>query len=451
MSTPIRRTAGTRGRIAPPPTEIGHGLGTAHFWTSLFEEQTPELRWPQSVGVFDQMRRQDSQVRSVLRAVTMPVQQAAWRLDPADAPDEVVAFVAQNLGLPIKGQTDAPPRATRERDRFSWKQHLRWALLCTTYGHMFFEQVYRLDEGTSRFHLRKLAPRWPKTIHKIEVADDGGLVAIYQRALPKPRAVGVNPSEIKLPVNRLVAYVHEQEGGNWLGQSLLRAAYKHWLLKDAALRTWSQTIDRNGMGVPHYTAAEDEIDLAAGRALAQTYRAGANAGGAAPYGSTMQLLGVQGALPRIDDFVRYQDQQIASSVLAHFMNLGQAQGTGSYALGASFMDFFVMSLQGLAEFVAEIATQHIVEDLVDINFGADVLAPRITFDPIGQNAGAVVTAVQTLIAAGAIFPDPALDAFVRNLVGLPPKAPLPNPQTPAGAAPPPPGTPGGNEPQEGQE
>jgi hypothetical protein len=51
--------------------------------------------------------------------------------------------------------------------------------------------------------------------------------------------------------------------------------------------------------------------------------------------------------------------------------------------------------------------------------------------------------VQTLIAAGAIFPDPALDAFVRQVVGLPPKAPLPGATTPAGAAGPPAGTPGG--------
>jgi hypothetical protein len=53
-----------------------------------------------------------------------------------------------------------------------------------------------------------------------------------------------------------------------------------------------------------------------------------------------------------------------------------------------------------------------------------------------------VAAVQALITAGAIFPDPALDAFVRQLVGLPPKAPLPNAQTPVGAAAPPPGTAG---------
>ena len=445
MSLPIRRTP---GRIAPAPgtTETGHGLGT-NWWNAVADEHTPELVWPHSTAVFDRMRRQDAQVRSVLRAVTLPVAQAQWRIEPQDAPDEVTRFVAENLGLPIRGEADAAPRTPRERDRFSWRQHLRWALLCTAYGHMFFEQVYRLDDATTKYHLRKLAPRWPKTITKIETEEDGGLAAIYQRPLPlRGGRVGPVRTEIEIPVSRLVAYVNDQEGGNWLGNSLLRPAYKHWLLKDQGLRTWAQTIDRNGMGVPHYTAGEDEESLDAGLALAQRYRSGSHAGGAGPFGSRMELLGVQGALPDIAEFVRYQDQQIATSVLAHFMNLGQAQGTGSYALGASFIDFFIMNLDGLAALIADTATQHIIEDLVDINFGTDVLAPRVVYDPIGQNAGSVVQAVQMLITSGAIFPDPALDAFVRQLVGLPPKAPLPNPQTPAGAAAPPAGTPGGDRP-----
>lgn len=431
--TPIRRGA-------PPPETVERGHGQSMTWWQYLadDDPTPELRWPHSIEVYDRMRKQDAQVRSVLRAVTLPVQQARWRLHPGDAPDDVVQFVATNLGLPVVGQSDAPPPVPRERDRFSWNQHVQWALLSTAYGHMFFEQVYRLDGG--RAYLRKLAPRWPQTIQEIKTADDGGLNAIVQRPLIKPGRVNVDPIEIG--VERLVAYVYEREGGRWTGSSLLRPAYKHWLLKDNGLRTWAQTVERNGMGVPHYTAAEDETSLAAGTTLARSYRAGAAAGGAGPNGSRMELLGVQGQLPNIGDFVRYQDTMIAASVLAQFMNLGQAQGTGSYALGASFIDFFIMSLQSLAQMIADTATQHVVEDLVDTNFGEAVPAPHVTFDPIGQNPAAVVGALQQLIAAGAIFPDPALDAFVRTLVGLPPKAPLPNAVTPAGAAEPPPGTAG---------
>jgi hypothetical protein len=37
-----------------------------------------------------------------------------------------------------------------------------------TYGHMFFEQVYIFDDAARRFRLRKLAPRMPGTITKIQ-------------------------------------------------------------------------------------------------------------------------------------------------------------------------------------------------------------------------------------------------------------------------------------------
>ena len=120
------------------------------------------------------------------------------------------------------------------------------------HGHAYFEQVYRVDEGGDRAHLRKLAARPPRTIEEIKVADDGGLISIKQYA-----AAGEASQRRPIPVDRLVAYVHDREGGNWLGTSLLRPAFKHWLIKDRLLRVQAQTIERNGMGIPLYTGPEN--------------------------------------------------------------------------------------------------------------------------------------------------------------------------------------------------
>lgn len=403
-----------RRGAASPVTEVGYAASKS--WWDLDVEETPELRWPHSIEVFDRMRRQDAQVVSVMKAVTLPVLQTAWRLDPAGARDEVAEHVAEDLGLRVKGQEESAP-PPRTRGRFAWGEHLHDALLMCAFGHMFFEQVYRLDDA-GRLRLRKLAPRWPRTIAKINVAADGGLESVEQH----PPAGGTTLRNVELPVDRLVAYVNDREGANWLGTSLLRPAYKHWLLKDRLLRTWTQTIDRNGVGLPVYTGAAPEEDLAKGEEIAKSVRAGDSSGAAIPNGASLVLAGVSGDLPDAEKAVRYHDEQIARSVLAHFLNLGTQ--TGSWALGSTFADFFVMSLQNLAQTVADTATQHVVEDLVDLNFGPDEPAPRVTFDPVGQNAAAIVQAVQMLIGAGAIFPDPALDGFVRDLVGLPPKAPF---------------------------
>jgi hypothetical protein len=417
---PLRRGRGSTS----PVTEVGYVQPADDSWWQIDIEQTPELKWPNSIEVFDRMRRQDAQVQSVLRAVMLPVQRTPWRLDPAGARDEVVELLAEDLGLAIKGQ-DETSKPRRGRDRFSWAEHLRNSLLMTVFGHMFFEQVYRPDETQNLLRLRKLAPRWPRSIAKINVAKDGGLDSIEQHP---PAGTHDN---IRLDVNRIVAYVLDREGANWLGTSLLRPAYKHWVIKDRLLRTWAQTIDRNGMGVPWYTGADPaafsgalEDDLANGEAAAKSFRAGDSSGGAGPFGSKMELLGVKGTLPDAEKAVRYQDEQIGRSVLAHFLNLN-GQG-GSYALADVQAGTFFGSLNGLAETVQDTTNQHVVEDWVDLNFGPDEPAPQIVFQPIGQNASGIVDMVRVLLDSGAVFADPKLDAFMRDLVGLPPRAPLPN-------------------------
>ncbi|WP_326564547.1 hypothetical protein [Micromonospora peucetia] len=400
--------------MTAPVSEIGyaHGGNSSGWWTQLDDEPTPELQWPRSVAIYDAMRSQDSQVASVLRAVTLPVRRTPWRIDPDGARPEVVQLVADDLGLPIVGQNPAPP--PRVRDRFSWQEHLRLALLMLPFGHAFFEQVYRIDTG-GRARLRKLAPRMPRTIERVDVADDGGLLSITQLSSK------VGERQRPIPVDRLVAYVHDREGGNWLGRSLLRPAYKHWLIKDRLLRVQAQTIERNGMGIPVYEAAEGETDLTKGLAMAKAWRAGESSGTATPNGAKLRLAGVEGALPDANPAIRYHDEQIARAVLAHFLNLGTQ--TGSWALGTTFADFFTLSLQTLAQQVADVATQHIVEDLVDVNFGESEPAPRVVFDEIGSRQAATAAALKLLIDSGAIFPDRATEEFLRQQYGLPPKDP----------------------------
>jgi Protein of unknown function (DUF935) len=413
-----------------PVKEIGYAQAVNYNWWLYEDETTPELVWPQSVFVFDQMRRQDSQVASVLRAVTLPVRRTPWRVDPAGARARVVKFVADDLGLPIVGKNPtAPPRL---KDRFSWPEHLRQALLMLVFGHMYFEQLYRVDDAGSAAHLRKLAPRPPKTIERIDVAPDGGLVSITQwwtktDARPQP-----------IPVDRLVAYVHDREGGNWLGNSLLRPAYKHWLIKDRLLRVQAQTIERNGMGIPLYKAQEgaSSDDITKGAAMAQAWRAGEAAGSAVPFGADLVLRGVEGTLPDADPAIRYHDEQIARAVLAHFLNLGTQ--TGSWALGTTFADFFTLSLQTLAQQIADTATQHVVEDLVDVNFGENEPAPRVVFDEIGSRQAATAEAVKALVDAGVIRPDEVLEESSRQQYGLPPADPSSTrtpPPAPAGSTP----------------
>lgn len=411
--------------MVAPTAEVGYEASTSTTWGDVDQaEKTPELRWPRSVEIYDTMRRQDAQVMSVLRAVTLPIRRTGWRIDPAGARPEVVQWVADDLGLPVAGAVDtAASTPRRSRDRFSFAEHLRLALLELAFGHSPFEQVYRVDAATGLLHLRKLGWRPPRTLSRIEVAADGGLIAIEQQSN------GINGAH-RMTVDRLVVYVNDREGGNWLGQSLLRPAYKFWLLKDRLLRVGAQTVDRNGMGVPVYTGADfsyitdpekrrqaEQADLDAGLAMTKAFRSGDNAGAAVPKSAGLELKGVNGTLPPAKEWVDYYDEQIARAVLAHFLNLGTQ--TGSWALGSTFADFFTLSLQAVAEQIADVFNQHVIEDLVDLNWGPDEPAPRLVFDEIGSRNPVTAEGIKALIDCSALVPDEALETYLRTTFGLP--------------------------------
>ena len=408
-------------------SEIGYQTQSLQTWGAMADEAVetnPALRWPKSIEVYDKMRREDSQVGSVLRAVTFPIRSTTWMIDPAGARDEVVELVAESLGLPVKGRPVSAP--LRTRDRFDFDEHLRLALLELVFGHSVFEQVYRVGED-GRARLRKLAWRPPRTISKWDVAADGGLLAIEQ--------YGLDGGPTRIPVEKLVVYVNEREGANWLGTSLLRTAYKNYLLKDRMLRAQALTVERNGLGIPVYKGAplpsggEDmsEAEIAAwmetqrdqGLQMARETRAGDKAGISIPNGADMSLMGVTGKLPDTDGPIRYHDEQIARAALAHFLNLGTE--TGSWALGSTFADFFVGSLNAVALHIANTCQRHVVEDLVDANWGPTEPAPRLVAATIGEEQPATAEAIKALVDARVIIPDRSLEEYLRQRYKLPVK------------------------------
>ena len=406
-------------------SEVGYQTQSLQSWGSMADEANetnPALRWPRSVEVYDKMRREDSQVGSVLRAVTFPIRSTTWMIDPAGARDEVVELVAESLGLPVKGRPATAP--LRSRGRFDFDEHLRLALLELVYGHSVFEQVYRIDGG--RQYLRKLAWRPPRTISEWKVADDGGLVAVEQ--------YGTTGKAVRIPVDRLVVYTSEREGANWIGQSLLRTAYKNWLLKDRMLRAQALTIERNGLGIPVFTGAElpDGVEMSPaeveawhtaqrveGLKLAKELRAGENAGASIPATSKLDLIGVTGKLPDTEGPIRYHDEQIARAVLAHFLNLGTE--TGSWALGSTFANFFTDSLNATSGHIAGVLQRHVVEDLVDANWGESEPAPQIVAATIGEEQPATAEAIKSLVDCGAIRTDRSLEEYLRQRYRLPVK------------------------------
>lgn len=390
-----------------PTTELGGpGIRGDKGWLDTWET-TPELVWPHSTYVYDRMRI-DGHLAGCLRAITLPLRRADWYLeaDPEVRP-EVAEFVRTELGLDDAG------RQRRRRQGIRWGEFLQHALLELPFGHMFFEQVYEIADGVA--HLRKLAPRMPRTIIEFKIARDGGLDSIVQ-TIPDDRGFW---HEVRIPMDRLVAFVNDREGSNWAGTSVLRPAYPHWLIKQQLMRIDAMSGERNGMGIPWV-----EYDQAAGGNertaldIARNVRAGEEAGVATPVGAyRFSLVGLTGSIRDILASIKYHDQEGARLLLAMFLDLGHDNGARS--LGDTFLDFFVLAEQAVGDQVAEVTTEHVIRDLVEINYGPDEPYPLLKCAEITGDGAPTAEALYQLARGGYITPDPGIEAVLRKRYDFP--------------------------------
>lgn len=350
-----------------PTTEqgstTGFGGGTGLLsWSSLAGdalEHVPQLMWPQSVQAYRRMLN-DAQCHGLWLGLTLPIRSFNWYLEPNGASSAVVQRIAEDYGLPVKGEPDKP--RSRQSRRFSFVKHLEDALRSIVYGHYFFEQVGEIGDDM-KWHLRKLAPRPPFTLSEIKAAKDGGLESIQQM---------VGPQSPPIPVDRLVGYVWDREGANWTGRSMFRSSYGPWLIKDRILRVGAINIERAG-GVPYAEAppgADAETIKALDR-LAQNFKIGEGSGGALPHGAQLKLARAVGGGDTDGGAVGYinlMNEEMARSFLLMLIQLGQTQ-TGSRALGGEFTDFAALVQSAVADFICDVFNEHVIEDDVDWNEG----------------------------------------------------------------------------------
>ncbi|GAA3721732.1 hypothetical protein GCM10022224_103970 [Nonomuraea antimicrobica] len=398
-----------------PTSDIGGLDSILGGWVDDWLEILPDLQWPTSVRTYAKMRH-DPQLAGVLAAYTLPIRRATWQLDPAGCRDEVVQLVADDLGLPIKG-VDAKPTGARRRG-VSWAEHIRLALLSLVFGHMVFERRYEIRRGQAR--LVALGERMPHTIADIELAPDGTI-----RSASQDIAGGGRP----IPAHRLAWYVHAREGANWAGRSVMRASYGPWLLKHELWRINATSIRRFGMGIPAVEAPPGATagQIAEAQKLASAMRAGDQAGIGLPPNFRLSLTGMSGSAPDALAFITYLDQQMSRSALAGLQDLGNTPN-GSRALGQSFLDLFLLSLQGIADEIADVATSGhpsmpgVVTQLVDFNFGEDEPAPKVIAADVGTRHEVTAEALQLLLSVGAITADDELEAYIRQAMRLPERA-----------------------------
>lgn len=391
----------------PGPAPTGEiGASGTNFFGGLLTQQdyNPDLQAPAIYDVYDKMRKGDGQVKAALLIMKLPILRSTWTVEPAsDGPED--RMIAEFLEADLKdGMT------------ISWQTYLRQAMLHLDFGSMPWELVWEMREG--KVHLRKLAPRMPRTITNWLVDEHGGLAGIEQNA-----SAANGYKLVTIPVEKLLLFVNDQEGSDFRGTSVLRAAYKHWYLKDGNERIDSIKNERRGIGIDVGTLKGPNVDEDRKRKLESalmTLHAHEKQYFAEvedQYTYRVEGLG-RGAMTDALETAKYHGAQITRSVLAEFLNMGSAN-TGSLARHVSESELYLMALEAVADNVADTMSSHLLRRWVDYNWTVQEY-PRMKYSRLDtRNTEALAKAVSDLVQVGAITPDLETENELRVALQLP--------------------------------
>ena len=402
-----------------PTSEIGFVGRRIPRWSELFadEEPTPDLRWPKSINVFEQMRN-DAHLEGLLYGLLIPIISGTWKLDPNGAREEAIPLLAHDLGVEILGreseQRKARPKINGEK-AFSLKNHLYQALnKSLTFGHMYFEVVGDVIDG--KWRLVKLAARDPQTIKKIGVEERSGNLTYIEQA-----GLSGRNYKVRIPEPRLLPFIWEQGDGNWVGRSLFRSCYRNWKVKDHLIRIDAINLEKaGGTHIAEGFEGATDKELEQLSELAQGIRVGEDSGAAVPHGSVIHTLKVGGggsgggALGTI----RWHDEQMSKRFQATFTELATAQH-GSRALGDVLIDWHTLAQEYVADFYAEAMNNEIISDWMTWNYGeSEEYLPRLVY-ALGEGPELTIEEYDSLVSNGTISPDTTLEEYFRDRFGLP--------------------------------
>jgi len=376
-------------------------------WGSLDSgEYLSRLKGQAGARTYDQMRRSDPQVGAVLKALTLPIRKANYYIEPAseDPKDiEIAEIIQKNLF---------------EEMSITWDDTIRHALLMLTFGFFILEKVWHVKDNL--FQVKKLDPRLPTSVIRWEYDKS-------KKKLIGPVQQDTDGKEYQLPIEKILVFTVDREGDNWEGMSVLRQAYKPWVIKDKLEKINAIKHDRHGVGIPVIkvpaSVKEGTDEWRRAEAMGEGIYAHEKMYVIEPDGYEVRLMtpdGGQGgtdALPSI----QYNDEEIAKAVLAMFLNLGTSQ-TGSRALGGSFIDIFLDSLQTYANYICEVITRFLIREYVDYNWNVTEY-PKLK---VGKIKNLDTHTISELVKAGVLTPDEGMEISVREELNLPEKKEVPS-------------------------
>lgn len=401
-----RPVAAVSAKTPAPLGEIG-APGTQIFGGMLAQaDYNPDLSPPACYDIYDKMRLSDGQVGAALAVIKLPILRAHWEVEPASdsAEDRMIAELCER---DLRGMTT------------SFAATLRQILLYLDYGSHPFEPVWEVrDDGF--VHLRKLAPRSPRSVLKWLVDENGGFAGIQQGAI---KASGW--SVVEIPNEKLCLFVNEQEGANFRGISVLRRAYKHWFFKSGMERIDAIANEKRTIGIDRGIIKEgaqnkDQLKEWIERVL-MTMHAHEKmyvVEDEANWEYKLETGGARGNANAIMASIDYHNLMMLRAVIAEFVAMGSGS-TGSLAMHKDKTGFFLMALEATSDNIAETMTAYLLKPWVDYNWRVSKY-PRMKYSRLDtRDVSGIADFVQKLVSVGALTAGEDTERELRVLGDLP--------------------------------
>jgi hypothetical protein len=397
-----------------------------------------------SIDQLIEMRRRDGQIRALVRLITLPILKAAetseWIEPQTDEEGERVeenpaAGATEQEGgegveqekTPEGGKTpveeegaeavEAQPLPAVETEvepvspevefanqMFSLppssggmsvtrQKFMRQALLALVEGFSCFEEVRTVpDDGPlkGKITLKKLAHRDSKTIRFL-VDDKGGFNGVRQVTQAKGQSI-----DVRIPRDKVWYYAANEEENPFYGVSWFESAYSHYDMKRKLY--YISHIAAQFAAVPGRVGT---VPQASQPKDVQAFRQGIEKFAF----NTAMVVKENYKVDKFDgnsnfDFLKlidHQNQMIAKSVLAKFMEDVDRQVLIENANNDASEDFFVMGLEALMSEIAESLTHYLMPKFIDWNFNSGVY-PQFKFGQLSDSTRDVVKEMLNTVA-----------------------------------------------------
>ena len=406
----------------------------------IYDEFLTRLQGIQGIKTYREMSDNDPVIGAILYAIEKVITRLEWRVDPFKDqsrdgdPDEADIENATFIEECLNDMSD------------SWDSTLSQILSMCIYGWSFHEIVYKRRGGPEqkdpskrskftdgKIGWRKWAIRGQETLYLWTFDDDGGIQGMQQ----------VDPytghGRVDIPIEKALLFRTTAAKNNPEGRSLLRNAYRPWWFKRRIEEIEAIGIERDLAGLPiayvppeflsSAATPDQQSVLSAIKQIVTSVKRNENEGIVFPQvydegGKPLfdfKLLSSGGSRAfDTDKVITRLDQRIAMSVLSDFILLGQDR-VGSFALGATKMDLWSMSVDSIAKTIADTVNQHAIPRLLKLNGMDTERPPALQYSEVAHvDLAEIADFVAKMTTAGVLAPDPTLEDHLREIAGLPP-------------------------------